>query len=83
MRTSNRAWLFSIILVIIVAGMFVGLAMAHDDGDNHDEREMDHAHDGCERMHDSVDSPMMGGMMAMGDNCPMNSESSMMSDQRG
>lgn len=75
MQTLNRPWLLSVVVVVVVAGAFVGLTAAHDDGG-------DSAHEECEMQHDADDCPMrggmMGGMMQMGDDCPMDDEEAMM-----
>ena len=75
MQKLSRPWLLAVVLVVVAAGTFVGLAAAHTgEGDN--------AHEECEMQHTAEDCPMnggmMGGMMQMGDNCPQDSEERMM-----
>lgn len=73
------------VLVVLVAGAFVGLSAAHGgSGDQVDDTcEMNHADDDCEMTHGEEDCPamdsgMMGGMMGMGDDCPMEQSGGMM-----
>lgn len=75
MQKFNQPWLLVVVLVIVVAGAFVGLAAAHDSGgdSNHEECEM--RHDDCPMMDGHG---MMGGMMQMSDDCPMDDREKMM-----
>lgn len=75
MQKLNRPWLLAVVLVVVIAGAFVGFAAAHNGGG-------DSAHEECEMQHTEDDCPMrggmMGGMMQMGDDCPLDSEEGMM-----
>lgn len=65
MQTSTGPGIVAVILVVVVAGAFVGLATAHD-------ARGDRAHDDCETADGADDCSMMGGMMQMDDECQMN-----------
>lgn len=70
MVSPNQPRLLALVLIVVVAGAFVGLATAHDaDGDQ--------SHDDCEMNH-GEDCQMMGGMMNMGDDCSMSDGAGMM-----
>ena len=71
MQTLKRPWSLAVVLVLLVAGAFVGLAAAHDDGG-------DSTHEACEMQNDADDCPMMDGTMQTGDDCPMGDGEGMM-----
>lgn len=74
MQKLVRPGLLAAVLVVLVAGTFIGLTAAHDGGGDQvqDTCEMDRADEECEMSHGEEDCPMMdSGMMGTGDDCPM------------
>lgn len=82
MQRLIRPGLLAAVLVVLVAGAFIGVSAAHGGGGDqtHDDCKINHAGEECEMNHGEEDCPMMdSGMVGMhGDsatshsNCPMN-----------
>lgn len=85
MQKLIRPGFLAAVLIILVAGAFIGVSAADGGGGNqiHNDCEMNHASEECEMNYEGEDCPMMdggmmGGMMNMGNDCPMEQRGGMM-----